>query len=387
MDARKLHQRLIAAVLGIAVAVCIVIATAILLPRQDAHDSSKEYGYLYSGAKSSSVEFVHANLSDDSLLVLGSSEFSTPARLVPQVPAKTFGTHNYGVRFMLVGEAFDQCLWDTMAIGALAKDGLPQNKVAIIIGLGQFSDGGLDSSTFSTRFSYNLYREFCSNPSIPQDLVSKVQARLLEQGIDETTVRSATPHNPLDMIDGAVIGSMNDLKLRNQLRETRLEGISKENGPVRQPNWSELHAQALRDAQRMSTNNDWGLEDDFYANQLEPAFDSLKDARADEKYTDTPEYDDLELFLATCDACGIEPLVVIQPVHGKYYDHIGINLETRSAAYQHVRSIIQSHPNAKLADFSDHEYDKYFMFDIVHFGWTGWVEAQKALYEFATEGN
>ena len=386
MEAHTLHRRLGALLAGIGIAICIVVATSLILPRQDVHDDSKDYGYVYSGAKSSSVDFIHANLTDETLLVLGSSEFSTPARLVPQIPAKTFGTHNYGARFMLVGEAFDQSLWDTIALGALAKEGLPKDKVALIVGLGMFTDGGLDASTFSTRFSYTLYREFCSNPRIPRDVVAKVQDRISEQGIDETTVRSAAPQNPLDIIDGMVIGGIDDLRLRSQLNETRAAGIPLAAGPIQTPDWAELHAQALRDAQRLSTNNDWGIEDDFYASQLEPALESLKDARADETYTDTPEYDDLELFLTVCDSCGIKPLVVIEPVLGKYYDHIGISLETRSAAYQHIRSIVQSHPTAQLADYSDHEYDKHFLFDIVHFGWTGWIDAEKSLYEFATEG-
>lgn len=386
MESKTLYRRLRALLLGLAVALCAIIATCVLLPAQSVRDDNTEYGYLYSGAKSSSVDFVKANLADDSLLVLGSSEFSTPARLVPQIPAKVFGNHAYGVRLMLVGEAFDQCLWDTIALGALAKDGLPQNKVAVIVGLGQFTDGGLDSSTFSTRFSYTLYKEFCTNERISPELRQKVQQRLAEQGIDGTTIQSASPQNPVDFVDGVVLEAMDDLRLRSQLLETRASGTQLVTSPVETPNWSALREQAMQDAQRMSTNNDWGVEDAFYADQLAPVLDSLKDARAGETYSDTPEYDDFELFLQACDECGIEPLVIIEPSLGPYYDHIGIDLQTRSAAYARMREVVASHPTARLADFSDHEYDKYFLFDIVHFGWTGWTEAEKALYEFATEG-
>jgi D-alanine transfer protein len=42
--------------------------------------------------------------------------------------------------------------------------------------------------------------------------------------------------------------------------------------------------------------------------------------------------------------------------------------------------------SAKLADFSDREYEKYFLFDIVHFGWTGWIDVEQAIYEFAKGG-
>ena len=138
--------------------------------------------------------------------------------------------------------------------------------------------------------------------------------------------------------------------------------------------------------QSMSTNNEWGVEDAFYTSQLAPALESLAGARGGETYTNTPEYDDLNLFLSVCEACGISPMVVIQPSLGPYYDHIGISQQTRADAYEHIRSVVASHPTARLADFSNREYERYFMFDIVHFGWTGWIEAQKALYDFATEG-
>ena len=386
MDPKTLHRRLGALALGVVIAAAVVVGTFVVLPRQDAHDAHTDYGYVYSGAKSSSVGFVRANLKDNSLLVLGSSEFSTPARLVPQVPAAIMGTHNYGMRLMLVGEAFDQCLWDTIALGAMANEGLPNNKVAVIVGLGQFTDGGLDNATFQTRFSRSLYRAFNANGRIPANLRERVRERLAQQGVDETTLRSALPSDPVDAVDATVFDAMDDLKLRNQLNDVRASGIPLAEGPVETPNWDALHEEALLDAERMSTNNEWGVEDAFYTSQLAPALESLAGARGGETYTNTPEYDDLNLFLSVCEACGISPMVVIQPSLGPYYDHIGISQQTRADAYEHIRSVVASHPTARLADFSNREYERYFMFDIVHFGWTGWIEAQKALYDFATEG-
>lgn len=385
MEARTLHRRLAALAAGVAVAASTVAATFAMLPAQSAHESNVDYGYVYSGAKSSSVDFVHAVMGDDALLMLGSSEFSTPARVVPQIPAEVFGKHNYGVRAMLVGEAFDQCLWHTMALGAMAQEGLPRNKVVLIVGLGQFTDGGLDASTFGTRFSYNLYQEFCANKSIPEDVRAYVARRLAEQGVDSTAIRAGSPQNPIDAIDGVVLSGMNDLRLRSELLDVRAKGIPIADGDVQPPDWNALREQALADAQRMSTTNDWGLEDGFYTEQLAPALGSLEGARAGETYTDTQEYDDLDSFLSVCEACNIEPLIVVEPVCGPYYDYIGITKEVRSAAYDRLRNVVSSHPVARIADFSDREYERYFLFDIVHFGWTGWIDAEEAIYSFATE--
>lgn len=386
MEPRTLHTRLMALVAGLEVGVLVVALTMLLLPSQGVRDANTDYGYVYAEAKSSSTRFAQAAMWPESLLVLGSSEFSTPASVVPQVPAEVFGTHNYGVRTMLVGEAYDQCLWDAIAMGAFAKGSLPRNKVVLIVGLGQFVDGGLDASTFGERFSYTKYREFCSNPKIDEELRSQVKQRLLEQGIDETTVRSGDPHDPLACIDGAVLEARDTLRLRGELIGVRSQGMPLATGAVEQPDWATLQEQALADAQRMSTNNDWGVEDAFYANELAPALDGLKGARAYETYSDTPEYDDLELFLDVCDACEVTPLVIIEPSLGPFYDHIGISQETRESCYRRIRSLVGRHDGARIADFSDREYEPYFLYDIVHFGWTGWIAAERAIYDFAQEG-
>ena len=36
----------------------------------------------------------------------------------------------------------------------------------------------------------------------------------------------------------------------------------------------------------------------------------------------------------------------------------------------------------EYVDFSPYEYDPYFLYDMAHFGWTGWVHVNRAIYEF-----
>lgn len=383
MKPRILHQRLIAVAIGVSIAVLVVAATRLMLPSQSATNKKIDYGYVYSGAKSSSAQFVLANMRDDSLLMLGSSEFSTPASTVAQVPAQVFGTTNYGVKPMLVGEAFDQALWHTIALGSLSRSKIPRNKVVLVVSLGEYTDGGLDNASFKERFSFSLYRGFCSNANITPEVRDYVLRRLVEQGIDETTLRAAESSDPIAAIDTTVLSFMDDLRLRGQLGDVRSQGIPMAEGMVANPNWYVLRQEALQEAMRRSTTNEWGAEDGFWTRELEPALPKLKDARAGETYTKTPEYEDLNMFLTLCDLTGIEPLVVIEPCMGPYYDYIGITVQTRASAYQRIRDVVTAHPTARLADFSDREYEKYFLFDIVHFGWTGWIDAERAIYDFA----
>ena len=387
MENRTLHTRFAALAIGVAVAVCAIAAICLLFPAQSQVRDGMEYGYVYSGVKSSSVDFAEAAMSDESLVVFGSSELSTPRRLVPQVPAAVFGEADYGLRLMLVGEAFDQSLWHAIALGAYDSAGLPGDKAVIIVTPGWFADGGQDAETFKTRFSFSLYQRFCANSDVPAEAKDYIRTRLAESGIDATQLDAATPTLPQDYLNGLTFGVLDDLKLRQGLLEVRDKGTSlvTSDAPAT-PDFTALRADAEKTAAEMSTNNDWGLEDAFYAEQLEPALADLAGSRADETYSDTPEYDDLSCFLDIADACGIETLVVLSPEMGPYYDYIGIGKDVRTACYDRVRSIVASHSGVTLADFSDREYEKYFLYDIVHFGWTGWVDVEQSIYQFAKGG-
>lgn len=385
MDAHNLHTRLAALGIGVALAVAIIALVWVLFPAQSQTRPGIDYGYVYSGVKSSSVDFVEAAMDDGSLMVFGSSELSTPKRLVPQVPVNVFGTADYGVRFMLVGEAFDQSLWHAIALGAYQDAGIPRNKVALIVTPGWFTDGGQSAETFGTRFSYSLYSRFCANGNVPEQAKAYVRNRLLQLGIDETTVSAADPVLPQDYLNGIALSALDDLKLRQGLIEVREKGIDLVDEDVTAtPDFEALRAEAAETGKQMSSTNDWGVEDAFYTGQLQPALEDAEGSRADETYSDTPEYDDLDCFLDIADACGIEVLIILSPEMGPYYDHIGIGADTRATCYNKVRSIVSDH-GAKLADYSDKEYEKYFLYEIVHFGWTGWIDVEKSLYDFAQE--
>ncbi len=384
MNPRQVRLRLAAACAGVALAGVGAACVFTAWPAQGDSSADANYGYVYSGAKSSSVDFMRASMTDRSLVVFGSSEFSTPSSIVPQVASQVFGTTNYGLDLMLVGEAYDQSLWQTIALGALAqKEGLPRQKCALIVSPGWFVDGGEDASTFQTRFSYSLYQAFCDNDAISDETKAYVRQRLGELGIDETKLDSAPGSLPQDGLNRIVFSAFDDLSLRRDLQDVRTRGIERVDDQAEQtPDWDAMRAEALEYAKTRSTNNDWGVEDGFYSKALAPVLDAATGSRANETYSDTPEYDDLAAFLQVANECGIDVMVVICPEMGPYYDLLGIDAQTRENCYSHVRQICEE-AGAQVCDFSDREYETYWLYDIVHFGWTGWVDLNQAIYEFA----
>lgn len=351
-----------------------------LLPAQDVHDSNRNYGYVYSGAKSSSVAFNTKADADDSVLLFGSSELSTPSSTVPQVPSAVFGRNNYGIDLTFVGEAFDQSLWHAIAAGAYAPN-VDNKKCAIIVSPGWFEDGGVDSQTFGLRFSYQLYRAFCDNPDISDTSKAYLAKRLAEQGIDDMTINAGMRTLPQDYLNDVVLTTMEDMKVRRDLISVREGGLDQSERSTEMTSFKKLRKQALADAVASCTTNDWGIDDAFYTTNLEGQLDRLKDRHLDQTYTDTPEYDDLNFFLKVCREVGLEPLVIISPLHGEFFDHQGISKNVRTSCYDRIRLICEKH-EVQCADFSDREYEKYFLHDIVHFGWTGWVAVEEAIYNY-----
>lgn len=378
---RKRRTALKGALAGCAAFVLALIILQIALPGQSSVDKGMNCGYVYSGAKSSSVAFNLAADADDSYLLFGSSELSTSAKAVPEVPAAIFADYDFGLDLTYVGEAFDQSLWQAIALGAYAP-AYDKDRVVLIVSPGWFTNGGMDNETFGLRFSYSLYREFCDNDAISEASKAYVIQRLAEQGIDEATIQAGLRTAPQDYLNDLVFAAKDDLSLRRDLKEVRAKGIDTSQ-KEKAPDFDTLRAWALEDAKSASTN-DWGIQDAYYEKNIVPEMDRLKGLHADETYLNTPEYNDFIFFLKIAQETGLKPLIVISPVQGDFYDLEGISESTREGCYERIRAICERY-GVDYADFSGSEYEKYFLCDGVHFGWLGWVAVEEAIYDFVNE--
>ena len=66
-------------------------------------------------------------------------------------------------------------------------------------------------------------------------------------------------------------------------------------------------------------------------------------------------------------------MLVLMPVNGYWYDHIGFPKTERNAYYKNIRKLAAEY-GADLADFAKDEYTRYFFLDKVHLGWKGcWI--------------
>ena len=84
----------------------------------------------------------------------------------------------------------------------------------------------------------------------------------------------------------------------------------------------------------------------------------------------------------------IDIIPVIEAVKGTDIAVAAENMyfEDKGAYTGEIAPAMLKDAGVKYVDYSDREYDEYFLFDLVHFGWTGWIDAEHAIYDFAMGG-
>lgn len=351
------------------------------LPRQsDVADQTRLYDYVYSGTKSESVDFTTTNMSDDGILTFGTSELYISMPLVNQCPQKVFGESVSGVDMTYVGEAFDQSLWQAIAAGAYAP-ALKNRKVVLMLSPQWFFKGNGQQSKLSSKFSYQLYKGFLENDSIGDDTKTYVRQRLEALGVDGTQIAAANDDTFVDAINDAAYQFSNDLRIRSKI-DALVKGSPK-NSPTRstgeptgEPDWDALLSEAQAQGEQSCTNNDYGIHDAYWDKNSQYKSEQNQDfVHADD------EWADFQCFLKVCREAGLEPLVVILPMHGVWYDEMGVTSDIRAQFYDQARSLCDE-AGVAYADFSSCEYEKYFLCDTVHPGWIGWVRIEHAVYDF-----
>ncbi len=369
-----------AVLVGLALLIASVIALTCALPQQtDKADSTRLYDYVYSGIKSESVGFTTANMSDDGILTFGSSELYIS--IVNQCPQKVFGESVSGINMTYVGEAFDQSLWQAIAAGAYASLS-KSNKVVLMLSPQWFFKGNGQQSKLSSKFSYTLYKGFLNNDSISDTTKSYVRSRLENLGVDEKQLAAANNDTFVDAINDAAYQFANDLRIRSKIGAL-VQGSPKKSvertaeNATGEPNWDALLSEAQAQGEQACTNNDYGIYDAYWEKNSQYRSEQGQDFEHAEE-----EWSDFECFLDVCKEAGLEPLVVILPMHGEWYDTVGLSSNVRETFYDRARKSCQQHDVA-YADFSSCEYEKYFLCDTVHPGWIGWVRIEHAVYDFA----
>jgi D-alanine transfer protein len=344
--------------------------------------------------KSRSLTGISENINEGTMLVFGSSEFQHGTDTIYH-PSQVFAGNRFNP--MLIGAGYYQSLSHAITLAAL-EPYLTQRKAVLILSPQWFRKTGVVDQAYASRFSETLYAGMLENDRLSDETKTYLSDRTCDLlQVDETMREHVLLHNKvLWKKNGSFLEELQENFWNSFLAEKerfsmalleQTSGIQKGEGIAAQdeePDWDALLTQAQADGEK-ENQNEFYINDTSYK-LLEAHLAEKKDMNKDavKGYQKSPEYDDLRSFLQVCQELDIEPMLVILPVNGYYYDYTGFPKEAREGYYEKVRGVADEY-GVKVADFSDQEYTQYFFEDRVHLGKKGWVMINESLYEFYKE--
>lgn len=327
--------------------------------------------------------------------VLGSSELSAEDDIA--YPPALFHSGNSDFNMILIGRGNIQSLLHTINLGAM-EDSVENRKVVLILSP-QWFEQPYASEAFPSRFSERNYAKFLNNTEIPSSLKTEVSNRVVESmtadpiGLDKVKlyndVHLGKSLNPVKQLQLKVYDDFMNKKSDFEFqKEVKLFKTPQgERVKVEDIDFEAVLVDAEQAGNEACTNNDLFIYDHYYDTYVKSEYESgvSQNSRIsgtmDPSINKTAEYNDFQLFLNVCKAVGIEPLIVNVPVHGRWYDWTGFPQAERDYYYQTISDICYEY-GVELADFSGKEYEEYFLKDIMHLGWKGWVYVDEAVYNF-----
>lgn len=327
---------------------------------------------------------------ENSIPVFGSSELSASDNVA--YPPSLFHHGNSDFNMVLMGRGYMQSLHHAVVLGGIS-DNISNKKVVLILSPQWFSASHLSSEVYASRFSERMYSQFLKNPDISYNTKEKVTERLknlltadpAQLARLEMYEKVYLKHslNPISQIELRLYDSFMDYRqvylLGKEMKN--IKGTEENFITADQLDFKVLMEEAQAAGEKACTNNKFYIYDEYYDTYIRAGEENAKGSMADNSFLSSPEYGDLRIFLDVCKETGITPLIVSIPVNGRWYDWTGFPQEDRKGYYENIRTICREY-QVEIADFSDKEYEEYFLKDIMHLGWKGWVYLDEAVYNF-----
>ncbi len=408
---------------------------------QEPSYNSRALGAVTTERKAQINYALRESLGENSIPVFGSSEFQHGIDTIYH-PSHVFAQSDFSP--VLIGAGYYQSLGHAVTLAAIS-DSMQNAKAVLILSPQWFRKTGVLAQAYASRFSESHYAKAMANEKLSDEVKSYLSERTQELlSLDEKTRELAMLYDKVLWKQQGTKGEQRRVKIRMAFLEEKekfetmalsfsseyrkcvkeqAENESKEANAGEadaieaeeaeadageadaieaeanageaetgekeaeevnieaEPDWEALLAQAEADGQ-IENQNPFYINDEVYK-KLEAFLDRKQNINsgAVKGYQTGPEFEDLECFLKVCQELEIQPLLVLLPVNGYYYDFTGFPVEARQAYYEKIRTLAESY-QAEVADLSGEEYTEYFFEDRVHVGKKGWVAVNESIYQF-----
>ena len=146
--------------------------------------------------------------------------------------------------------------------------------------------------------------------------------------------------------------------------------------------YQEIEDVVKADAEKNTSNNEFGIDNHFYDTQIRDYLKKLKGSQTSYNYLKSSEYNDLQLVLTQFSKSKVNPIFIIPPVNKKWMDYAGLREDMYQQTVQKIRYQLESQGFTNIADFSKDGGEPFFMKDTIHLGWLGWLAFDKAVDPF-----
>ena len=336
-----------------------------------------------------------ANKLPEVIPIYGSSEFGFGGIYNP---TKFFKGNPTGWIPFLVGHAGSEDIIQALYAGG---QNLKGKKIALSLSAQWFGGNGISQNTFGANFSALQVYRLMFNPEISTQTKIDMAKRLVQ--FDE--INKSYPelegylknygqigwksrmledvYLPVSYIEMAALEIQdynNTSRVLGKLPVKEIVKNSTTKPSNKLLNWSSLEKKGIADEKLSESNNPLGVTNTFY-NKNRGNLLKLKNSQSKAHFYPSLEYNDLDLLMKILKDEGADPIFIIQPVNGFWYDYTGFTKAQRQKYYNQVRMMATQYGFA-LADFSGDEYDKYFMSDASHPNELGWLKIDEALNNF-----
>lgn len=331
----------------------------------------------------------------DNISIYGSSELSTTD--VPSHPVNFFVNKSTGFQVNLIGTGHCQSIIHAINFGALSSE-LKNKKVVFIISPQWFMPSNLEPEQFNMNFSELQFYYFMFNKSLDDNLKIMLANRVkdyVNQNSKHIDIKQFVDlYTSKDMISKVIFSIITPyyklkfymLDIKDKVKTNKILATNKESNSNNQArklniNWDDELNKETRVAVEETNNNNFFIQNDYYNKYIKDNLNKYKGAYTGQSYLNSPEYEDLKLLLAICRSNNIKPLFVSVPVNGIWYDYCDFPKEEREAYYNKLNNLVSSY-GFSILDLSSHEYEPYFLKDIMHLGWKGWIYIDKSINEY-----
>lgn len=149
-----------------------------------------------------------------------------------------------------------------------------------------------------------------------------------------------------------------------------------------QLNYADLSAAAIKQHDRASNNNQFGVLNKFYNRKMKHHLKQAKNSQTKFDYTKSPEYGDLEVVLNQFKRTNTNVIFMITPVNAKWEKYTGLSMPMYYRTVAKIKTQLRSQGFNNIVDYSHKGTENGFMQDTIHIGWAGWVNFDKQVSPF-----